>query len=536
MKRARQCEACGSPLAGDQHYCLVCGTRAGARSALFEDLLARIRANHGERDGAEAGSDAGAATESAPAPAAARGLPRLPGPWVSALLVLAFVGFGALLGDAGAGAGPGRLAAANQALKVVVPAQAAGTAPRPTASEPPAAQTQETPGPAANTSEGSSGATTSSEPSAPSGGSPTSKGGEPASTPPAKHPAASGRAATLKDIEHVFVIVLDDEPYAADFGPEGKAAYLARTLESKGELLLRYDAIAHEQLPNGIALLSGQGPTAQTAANCPSYTPLTPATVSASEQVLGDGCVYPPAVQTLPGQLVAKHLTWRAYVEGLDEGAGTPPACMHPASGAADPTYAAGAYAGYRNPFVYFQSIVSSPNCVADDAGLARLDSDLRSAASTPSFSYIVPNRCHDGGAVACAPGAAAGAGDSVPVLRRIVPEIMASQAYRRGGLIVITADEAPSSGEFADSSSCCGQPSYPNLTTTGFSHGGGVVGALLLSPFVKGGTTSQEPYNHYSLLRTIEDVFGLGHIGYAALPAVKSFSASLLDEPVKKG
>jgi hypothetical protein len=110
----------------------------------------------------------------------------------------------------------------------------------------------------------------------------------------------------------------------------------------------------------------------------------------------------------------------------------------------------------------------------------------------------------------------------------------MASKAYRHGGLLVITSDEAPSTGEYADSSSCCGQPAYPNLTTAGLRHGGGVVGALLLSPLIKGGTTAPEAYNHYSLLRTVEDVFGLSHIGYAALPAVKSLSPTLLNAPAK--
>jgi hypothetical protein len=96
----------------------------------------------------------------------------------------------------------------------------------------------------------------------------------------------------------------------------------------------------------------------------------------------------------------------------------------------------------------------------------------------------------------------------------------------------VITVDEAPSSGEFADSSSCCGQPSFPNVASTApsglSSRGGGAVGALLLSPFVKGATTNQEPFNHFSLLRTIEDFFGLAHLGYAALPAVNSFEPSM--------
>ena len=54
----------------------------------------------------------------------------------------------------------------------------------------------------------------------------------------------------------------------------------------------------------------------------------------------------------------------------------------------------------------------------------------------------------------------------------------------------------------------------------------------MALSPFIKGGTTSSEQYDHFSLLRTIEDVFGLGHLGYAGLPAVKSFSPALLNAP----
>jgi hypothetical protein len=47
---------------------------------------------------------------------------------------------------------------------------------------------------------------------------------------------------------------------------------------------------------------------------------------------------------------------------------------------------------------------------------------------------------------------------------------------------------------------------------------GGDRIGALLLSPFVKPGGSSDTPYNHYSLLRSLEDIFGLDeHLGYAA-------------------
>jgi hypothetical protein len=527
MGAQRRCGTCESVLDADQRYCLACGDRVGERSPQLSELAGRVGASTREGDAPDA-----RAAEQRPVERARGGLPlRLPGPWVSALLVLLFVGFGALLGDAGAGAGRDRLAASARPIKLLVPA---GTSPssspsskgsEPEAStEPLEAEPEATPSTTSSNAQGSSSGSSGQK----SGGGGEEQGGQQSATKAAPK-------AKLSEIGHVFLIVLSDEPYASDFGPESKATYLAHTLARKGELLPRYDAIAHEHLPNGIALISGQGPTAQTAADCPVYNTLTPGTASSDEQVMGDGCAYPLAVKTLPGQLTAKRKTWRAYVQGSDEAGATTPACAHPALGASDPTAAGGAYATYRNPFVYFQSLTISPACTTDDVGLAALVGDLSgSAAKTPALSYIVPDGCHDASPVPCAAGASSGPADADSVLEQIVPKILASKAYKKDGLLVITSDEAPSSGELADSTSCCGQPAYPNFTSTGFGHGGGAVGALLLSPFIKGGGISQEPYNHYSLLKTIEDAFGLAHLGYAALPAVKPLSTALLSVKAK--
>ena len=183
---------------------------------------------------------------------------------------------------------------------------------------------------------------------------------------------------------------------------------------------------------------------------------------------------------------------------------------------------------------MYFHSVIDSRACAADVVGLNALSSDLSKATRAPSLSYIVPDRCHDANPTPCALAAPAGLPAADGFLKQLVPKILSSKAYKDGGLLVITVDEAPSTGEFADSSSCCGQPQFPNLAApTGAipglsANGGGQVGALLLSPFVKGGTTSQEPYNHFSLLRTIEDLFGLKHLGYAGVSHVSAFEASI--------
>jgi hypothetical protein len=162
---------------------------------------------------------------------------------------------------------------------------------------------------------------------------------------------------------------------------------------------------------------------------------------------------------------------------------------------------------------------------------LNQLSADLATPSRTPSFAYIAPDPCHDGSPMPCASGAPAGLPAAEGFLKQVVPEITGSKAYKENGLLAITTDEAPSSGEFADSSSCCGQPQFPNLPAPSSAlgpEGGGQVGALLLSPFIAKAGVSQEPYNHFSLLRTIEDLFGLPHLGYAGLSKVSSFEPSI--------
>jgi hypothetical protein len=530
------CLQCGSPLADDQRYCLGCGARAGAPGP----ALQRLQRGAADRwPEPRAAAVAHAAGPIAAPTARASWIPvlRPPAARVSAALVAAFLGFGVLLGAVAGKPVDSTLAAGSGSpVKLVLPTAAAPAstsssaeaAASSAAAEPPASEAEATPAPAS----GSTAAPTKTATG-------TGEAGSGGSRVRESTPSPSGApASTLPPIKHVFVIALSNEPYASVFGPTSAAHYLAGALEKRGELLVRYDAVAHEELANGIALLSGQGPTAETAANCPSYTDLaqrTPGAASSgpSEQALGSGCVYPNTVQTLAGQLTAKHLTLRAYVQGIDETSSQPPACAHPQLGSSDPTAAPGAgpYATFRNPLVYFHSVTDHAGCAAGDVGLSRLSTDLAASARTPSFAYVVPDRCHDGNPIPCAAGAPAGMGPADSFLARVVPQIIASKAYREAGLLVITVDEAPSSGEFADSSSCCGQPQFPNLAAPagGLSpRGGGTVGALLLSPWVKGATTSPEQYNHFSILRTSEDLLGVGHLGYAGLPAVKPLAPAL--------
>ncbi len=338
----------------------------------------------------------------------------------------------------------------------------------------------------------------------------------------------------LPEIKHVFVIMLGENGYEESFGKRSTSTYLSQTLPEEGELLSNYYAVTAGSLANQIALLSGQGPTPETALNCPTYGDLLPGTLAAEGQVEGNGCVYPAAAETLLSQLTEAKLAWRAYVEDVGNGAaaGQPAACRHPPLGSPDPSQLplpGDAYETWRNPFVYFHAIVDSPECEENDVDLERLAADLKQAKTTPSLAYIVPNACHSGGEAPCEEGGLAGALASEEFLKVVVPAIVESPAYEEGSsLIAITSTQAPQVGEYADPSSCCGTPEYPNLppleaaeTTPGPvkpSGGGGRVGLLLISPYVEPGTVEVDGhYNHFTLLATIEELFGFTPLGYAS-------------------
>ncbi len=181
-------------------------------------------------------------------------------------------------------------------------------------------------------------------------------------------------------------------------------------------------------------------------------------------------------------------------------------------------------YATKHDPFVYFHAIIDSASCRANVVPLARLAADLGSVEGTPSFAFIVPNLCHDGHDSPCRGGEPGGLVSVDRFLSHWVPLITRSRAFRDGGLLVVTFDEA-----LSDASSCCGERAGPNTAHPGIrGPGGGRVGAVVLSPFIRPGTVSDVPYNHYALLRSIEDGFGLAHLGYAGQAGLASFGADV--------
>jgi hypothetical protein len=344
--------------------------------------------------------------------------------------------------------------------------------------------------------------------------------------------AAAPEHAALPPIRHVFVLLLENQAYEVTFGPRSPAPYLARQLVARGALLERYYAIGHASLGNYVALISGQAPNEATQLGCPRFEEFraSAAALDAHGQLSGSGCVYPKSVPTLPDQLEAAGLTWKAYLEDMGKDPARESAtCGHVPLGALETTSGAtrtDQYAAKHNPFVYFHSIIDDrARCQGRVVNLERLPEDLQGIATTANYSFIVPNLCNDGHDAQCADGRRGGLPASDAFLAKWVPLIERSAAFQADGMLVITFDESDRAGP-AGSSACCGERPLPGARfRPGFSGpGGGLIGAVVLSPFVKPGTVSAVPYNHYSLLRTVAQIFSLAPLGYAAEPQLRAF------------
>ena len=353
--------------------------------------------------------------------------------------------------------------------------------------------------------------------------------------------AVAGRPAcaqrfTPPPVRHVFIIVLENKGFDTTFQKSSAAPYLADTLRRAGAFLRRYYGTGHLSLDNYIAMVSGIAPSRETQIDCPHYDEFVQSGTAADGQPIGVGCIYPAHVQTIANQLEARHLTWRAYMEDMGNdttrAAGT---CGHGRVGVPDPTERASVadqYAAKHNPFVYFHSILDTPSCARNVVPLGQLEADLRDSSATPNYVFISPNLCHDAHDRPCVNGEPGGLVSADAFLRRWVRRITSSPAFRADGLLIVTFDEALG----IDTRACCDERSGPNTNAAGINGpGGGLTGSVLLSPFIAPGTVSDLPYNHYSMLRSIEDLFGLSHLGYAGQRGLRPFGRDVYTRPRRR-
>ena len=317
---------------------------------------------------------------------------------------------------------------------------------------------------------------------------------------------AAASVARFPHLDHVFVIMMENSAYSQLMTPSNSnTAYIQQLAKTYG-LATDYYGVTHTSLPNYIAATSGSnwGSNTDDDAQAPYFNH-----------------------ENLADELDAAHVSWEGYMQSL------------PYPGDTVNTSADGLYVRKHDPFLLYPDIYTNPARARNVVPLTQLQTDL-STGRVPQFSWISPNVCDDmhGGASSCpyassptSPAQAALYADGNAFIKKWVGLITSSATWRQGhSAIFITWDE----GAYNDQApyqplDLAGGPDSPILPKTpanpatggggdlvgGTTYGGGRVPMIVIARGVSH-QVDATPADHYSLLRTVEENWGLPLLGNA--------------------
>jgi phosphatidylinositol-3-phosphatase len=294
------------------------------------------------------------------------------------------------------------------------------------------------------------GGSTASAPQSPS----ASASPAPASRSAAGSPCGQGIAAPAR-YDHIYLIVFENLSYASYLSDN--LPYI-HSVAAKCGLATNYSAIAHPSLPNYLAMTSGgtQGFVGKDS------SPGNPGSLAA-------GNIF--------NEVKLSGRQWRSYSESM------PSNCYH----ADDPPAPNAYYTVHHEPAVYYADIAADCNNWDVPQGTTisgAMISDINSG-NLPAFAFVGPN--DDGGCSTC--GGHVDPQKLDGYLHEWLPHIFATRSYRAGKTaIFITWDESDS---------------------TSNNH----VAMIAVAPSIPAGTRSSVAFNHYSMLRSIEEMLGISNL-----------------------
>jgi phospholipase C len=327
----------------------------------------------------------------------------------------------------------------------------------------------------------------------------------------AAHGATPAAAPTrLPRYEHIFLIILENRSYSEIIGAQSLAPNLNRLAQEYGQATQFY-AEVHPSEGNYVAMLGGDtfGIHDDDAYYCrpglqDHFCPKSGRPGYADHTV---------TAASLVDQLEARGLTWKAYMESIPVPGSD--AARWPTRDRPVPGVPAELYAVKHNGFMSFKRVQDDPRRAQKVVGFDVLEQDLASG-ELPSYAHIVPDQCDDmhgreGPDVPADCTKANGGADLVRrgdrMAGRLVDEIMHSHVWSAAGnvAIVITFDENGKVERDAPVQGCCG---WDAASSANF--GGGRIPTIVITNHGVRGVRDATPYNHYSLLRTTEDAFGI--------------------------
>ena len=334
----------------------------------------------------------------------------------------------------------------------------------------------------------------------------------------------------VDSFDHIFYIMMENHGTDEIIGNTTDAPNINQWASRYG-VATNYYGVTHPSLPNYLAAISGnfQGiwddckAGADVTCAPEEFVPdsgdatssllLTPAEIasSSSKPHWFDG---PNVVD----QLEAHRLTWKAYMQSMPGTASTVEyAPVDVVNGVSIPRKL---YAQKHNPFMYFSDIRNRPARMEKIVPFDQFERDLQSS-EIPNFVWISPDQCHDMHGISADNAAAVGIPDcATPAsgldhkvialgdqfLKTTIDAIMKSKAWHKNSAIVVVWDE----DDYAGFAGCCESPT---------GTGGGVLGgarapAIVITSRGEHHQSVAAPYNHYSLLGTIERLWRLGCLG----------------------
>ena len=327
---------------------------------------------------------------------------------------------------------------------------------------------------------------------------------------------------------HIFYIMMENHSTDQIFSNTADAPYINQ-LANEYAISTNYYGVTHPSLPNYLAAISGsyQGiwddcKAGTTSACAPeAFMSGAPYNGRLLTQAEVNSATHQPhwfTDQTIIDQLESHDISWKAYMESMPTAGYTGE--YYPVDQVNGQNVPHKLYAQKHDPFMYFSNIRNNPARMQKIVPFTQFDKDL-ALGHIPNFVWITPNQCHDMHGVSTADAKALGIpncaspasgldhkviqlGDTF--VHDIVTKIMNSKVWNSKSAILINWDE----NDYGSYEGCCYSPTGIHGVTLG---GGDAPFMAITSRNAHHLVDSTTPYNHYTLLATIEKLWGLGCI-----------------------
>jgi phosphatidylinositol-3-phosphatase len=323
-------------------------------------------------------------------------------------------------------------------------------------------------------------------------------------------------------LNHVFIIMLEN--HAADHVIGDPNAPFITSLANTYGQATDYFGVTHTSEPNYIAATSGNNWWVN---NDNGWYPTTSNNFGPNQ--------YDHT--NIVDELEAAHIPWDAYMQAM-------PSVGY--LGDFWPSSSNALYASKHNPFILYNDIRDNPARTAHIKPYTDMAADLN-GPNPPQYVWISPDECSNmhGGIYTAVPGFSNTPcpynntpGDSFDealkakadaFVKSAVQTITSSRAWTGNSVIFVVADETdfdgsnPTDNDYASVAGCCDSPVVPagdpqiSATWPGGVYGGGSAPMIVVSRLGPRHATDSTPSNHYSMLLTIEEGFGLGKLGYTS-------------------